>query len=81
MHGPSIVRALIATVLLGAATPAAAQISLAGYPDVLRRGLEIPDEMEIIRGLSIGYPDDEFPANHVKVGRDPIENNVVFIHE
>lgn len=52
-----------------------AQISLTCCSDVLRRELDIPDELEIICGLAIGYPDEEFRLN---VGRDPIENNVTF---
>ncbi len=55
------------------------QVSVAGYPDVLREHLGIGDEMRILCGVSIGYPDPEFACNRLDVPRNPLENNVVFI--
>jgi nitroreductase len=53
------------------------QVALAGYPEVLYRELEIPRGLTILCGMSIGYPDPDFPVNKLKIGRAPIENNVV----
>lgn len=34
-------------------------------------------QLSILCGLSIGYPDPDFPANKLIIGRNPVENNVV----
>jgi nitroreductase len=56
-----------------------AQVSIAGYPDVIREQLPIGEDMRILCGLAIGYPDPTFPANNLRVPRSPIEHNVVFV--
>jgi nitroreductase len=38
-------------------------ISISGYPKIVRAQLAIPTELSILCGLAIGYPDPEFPAN------------------
>jgi hypothetical protein len=53
-------------------------VSVAGYPEVLREQLGIGAEMRILCGVSIGYPDPEFAANHLNVPRNPLDRNVVF---
>ncbi len=55
-----------------------AQVAIAGYPEVLREQLNIPAELTILCGLSVGYPDPDFAANHIRLGRDPVERKVVF---
>ena len=55
------------------------EVSVAGYPDVVRTELSIPQEMTIICGLAVGYSDPDFPANKLRIGRDPIEKHVVFL--
>jgi len=55
------------------------QVSLAAYPDILRAHLEIPEELTVLCGLSIGYPDPAFPANNLVTPRNPVESNVVFL--
>lgn len=57
------------------------QVAIAGYPEVLREMLGIPDEFTILCGLSVGYPDPEFAANHIRLGRDPVEQKVVFVED
>ena len=54
------------------------QVSVAGYPDVLREHLGIGEEMRILCGVSIGYPDPEFACNRLDVPRNPLEHNFVF---
>ena len=39
------------------------QVSVAGYPEILREYLDIDDDMRILCGVAIGYPDPQFPAN------------------
>ena len=55
------------------------QVSIAGYPDTLREQLDIGEDMRILCGLAIGYPDPDFAANHLDVPRNPLERNVVFM--
>ncbi len=57
------------------------QVALAGYPDVMHEVLGIPRQMTILCGLSIGYPDPDFPVNQLRIGRNPVEHNVVFLEE
>jgi nitroreductase len=56
-----------------------AQVSIAGYPDVVREQLGISEEMRILCGVAIGYPDPNFPGNAIRVPRNPVEQNVVFV--
>src|SRR5215469_2824636 len=55
------------------------EVSVAGYPDVVRAELNLAPEFTIICGLAVGYPDTEFPANNLRIGRDPVEKHVVFL--
>jgi nitroreductase len=55
------------------------EVSVAGYPDVVRTQLNIPPELTIICGLAVGYSDPDFPANKLHVGRDAVEKHVVFL--
>lgn len=51
-----------------------AQIQAVGYPDVLRRVLEIPQSRVIVLGIAIGYPDRDDPINELCSERDPLDN-------
>ena len=55
------------------------QVSIAAYPEILRAHLGIPDELTVLCGLAIGYPDPAFAGNGVAVPRNPVEENVVFL--
>ena len=55
------------------------EVSVAGYQEIVRTQLAIPTELSILCGLAVGYPDSDFPGNKVHVGRDPVQNNVVFV--
>ncbi|GLP81537.1 hypothetical protein TUM20984_29570 [Mycobacterium antarcticum] len=55
------------------------QVSIAGYPEIIRSQLDIPDQMRILCGLAIGYPDPDFPGNALRTKRNSITSNVVFI--
>jgi nitroreductase len=55
------------------------QVSIAAYPEILRAHLGIPDELTVLCGMSIGYPDPAFPGNSLAVPRNPVEANVVFL--
>ncbi|WP_167108224.1 nitroreductase [Mycobacterium sp. DL592] len=55
------------------------QVSVAGYPDILRDNLGIGDDMRILCGIAIGYPDPDFAANSLAVPRNPLSRNCVFV--
>jgi nitroreductase len=55
------------------------EVSIAGYPEIVRAQLAIPTELSILCGLAVGYPDPDFPANKLHIGREPIPENVVFL--
>jgi nitroreductase len=57
------------------------QVSIAGYPEIVRQQLNIRQQYSILCGLAIGYADPDFPANKLRTGRNPIEQNVVFIED
>jgi nitroreductase len=55
-----------------------AQASLRSYPDLVSEHLGIPDDEQILCGLSFGYEDTSVRANQTRQPRDPISSNVVF---
>jgi len=55
------------------------EVSVAGYPEIVRTQLAIPPELSILCGLAIGYPDPAFAANKLHVAREAIDKNVVFL--
>jgi nitroreductase len=55
------------------------EVSVAGYPEIVRAQLTIPAELSILCGLAIGYPDPDFTANKLHVSREAIGKNVVFL--
>jgi nitroreductase len=57
------------------------QVSIAGYPETVRDQLGIGEDIRILCGLAIGYPDPEFPANALRVPRNPLDANVTFVDE
>lgn len=57
------------------------QVSIAGYPDIVREQLGIASDMTIMCGLAIGYPDPDFPANSLRTGRDSMAEHVVFMQD
>ncbi|HKV20477.1 MAG TPA: nitroreductase family protein, partial [Mycobacterium sp.] len=55
------------------------QVSIAGYPEIVREQLDISDDMRILCGLAIGYPDPTFPGNSLWVPRNPTDSNVALV--
>lgn len=55
------------------------QVSIALYPEVVRAQLDIAAELTVLCGMSIGYADPSFPANHLEIPRNPVADNVVFL--
>lgn len=58
-----------------------AQAALRACPELIAKHLGIPDDEQILCGLSFGYEDSEIPANQTRQPRDPIASNVRFCDE
>ena len=68
--GAYIAQFMLAAHSLGVAT--IAQAALAAYPQVLREVLGIGPDRLIVCGISLGWPDNNHPANHFRTTRaDP----------
>lgn len=48
--------------------------AVAGYPQVLRSTLGIPDNKKITYGMALGYPDWPSPVNKRETPREPLSN-------
>ena len=57
------------------------EVSITGYPEILRAQLAISEQLSILCGVAIGYPDPNFAANQLHVQREPIKENVVFLEK
>ena len=55
-----------------------AQAALRAFPEIVGEHLGIPDDEQILCGLSFGYEDPSVPANQTRQPRDPIDSNVFF---
>jgi len=55
------------------------QVSIAAYPEILRAQLGIPDDLTVLCGLAIGYPDPAFAGSSLVTPRNPLGTNVVFL--
>jgi hypothetical protein len=50
-----------------------AQAALASYPDVIRDHLRIPDDRDIVCGISFGFCDETNPVNSYRTEREDIQ--------
>lgn len=57
------------------------QVSVAGYPTVIRKELGIDENMSILCGLAVGYEDKNQHVNRLKTERDDWKSSVVFLSE
>ncbi|OBB99366.1 oxidoreductase [Mycobacterium sp. 852013-50091_SCH5140682] len=57
------------------------QVSIAGYPEIVREQLGISDDMRILCGVAVGYGVKDFPANNVRPPRNPVSDNVSFLED
>jgi len=57
------------------------QAVIADYVDVLRRELDIHEDLEVMCGLCIGYADKDAAENRMRLGRDAIDCNITFMSE
>src|SRR6516225_7274309 len=57
------------------------EVSVAGYPEIIRAQLSIPEELTILCAVAVGYPDPDFAANKLHIQREPIKQNIVFVEK
>lgn len=53
-------------------------VTLVNYPEVLRKELNVPDNLQLIVGIALGYTDENNAINNFKSARSPLEENVTF---
>jgi len=57
------------------------EVSVAGYPEIVRREMGIGEEMEVLCGFAIGYEDPSFKGNALNTGRDDIDVTTTWLDE
>ena len=67
---------MLAAKELGLGTIPAAQLML--FPDVLRKEMDIPENLKFTIGIAIGYEDTEHGINKFKATRSPLSETVRF---
>jgi nitroreductase len=53
-------------------------VTLVNYPEVLREELNVPDNLQLIVGIAIGYVDERNAINNFKSARSSLDENVTF---
>ena len=53
-------------------------MGLVAHPDILHRELEIPDSLQIVIGVALGYQDEQSIINSYRSSRRPIQEVVTF---
>ena len=76
--GMFIENVMLAALSFGLAT--CPQASLAEYPDIVRRLLNVPDSRALLCGMALGYPDTAAPVNNYRTAREPAAKFTVW-HE
>ncbi len=56
----------------------AVAVTLAAHPDIIRAELDIPDNLSIVIGIALGYPDLDSPQNKFRSARRSVEEAVRF---
>ncbi|TGJ81103.1 hypothetical protein E0Z10_g7672 [Xylaria hypoxylon] len=55
------------------------EISVAGYPDVVKKEVGIDDDLQVLCGIAIGFEDGEANVNHIRSVRDDVERNTAWV--
>ena len=53
-------------------------MGLVAHPDILHKELEIPDSLQIVIGVALGYQDEQSVINSYRSSRRPIQEVVTF---
>lgn len=57
------------------------QVSVTGYPEILRKEFNLGDDQKILCGIAIGYPDKGHKVNNLVMTREDVDKQVNFVHE
>jgi nitroreductase len=57
------------------------QISVTGYPDVLRKEFGVGEDQLILCGMAIGWPVEHNAVNELEVPRDDLAKQITFLEE
>ena len=57
----------------------AVAINLVVYPDVIRAELSIPEELQIVIGIALGYVDENGPEDAFRSERRELDDAVKFV--
>ena len=68
--GMFIENVMLAAIGHGLAT--CPQASIAEYPDIVRKLVNVPDSRALVCGMSLGYPDTQAPVNNYRTAREPV---------
>ncbi|KAF9078352.1 nitroreductase [Rhodocollybia butyracea] len=55
------------------------EVSVAGYPEIIRQTVGIPVDMDIICGVAIGYEDESMKVNQLRTKRISVEETAIII--
>ncbi|KIK60293.1 hypothetical protein GYMLUDRAFT_43588 [Collybiopsis luxurians FD-317 M1] len=57
------------------------EISVSGYPEIIRKTVGIPAELDIICGVAIGYEDETMKVNKLRMERVAVEETTVILED
>ena len=57
------------------------QVSVTGYPEILRKEFKLGDDQKILCGIAIGYPATEHKVNNIVMSREDVEKQVTFHYD
>ena len=74
--GMFIENVMLAALGFGLAT--CPQASIAEYPDIARKLLDVPDSRQLVCGMSLGYPDSSAAVNNYRTAREPVADFTIW---
>jgi len=57
------------------------QVSVTGYPEVLKKGFGLGEEQSLMCGMAIGWPLENNAVNELEVPRDELSKQVTFLED
>ncbi|RYC55887.1 hypothetical protein CHU98_g10326 [Xylaria longipes] len=57
------------------------EISVAGYPDVVRREVGIAEDLRVLVAVAVGFEDGEAGVNQIRIARDGVDKTTVWVDE
>lgn len=55
------------------------QASMAEYPDIVRKIVDVPHEKALVCGMAVGYGDDKAAINNYRTTREPVDSFTKFL--